>query len=141
MVSNPLEVSDYNGFIPLDPKLLEEPKSPISSLVDEMVQKTNEARQKILSNLIENPGVAATFHNGFDVEFGDVEIRTSSHPLDDTLNNYHLEIVQKWRIVHRKVEDVNDRTALGGNSRGEERPDRQDSGKEQPTTHGLRLLP
>lgn len=124
-------VVDYSGHIP-SPQLRALPRtfdqvafqdavskgaviqSPIQSLIDEMIEKTNEAREKILRNLIDNPGILATFENNFVVEFGDIEIETLDSP--DTLNEYRLAITQKWRIRRREEEDGPAGTPLGRDS-------------------------
>ena len=131
------KAKDYSGHIPTTPPAVNQ--SPTRDLIDEMVKKSNEARERILRNLIENPGIVATFGNDFVVEFSDLEVRQLHSPEIDHLNEYGLELVQKWRVRRRKEED--DRPALGGDSRGEERPGRQDPGVELRTTPGLRILP
>lgn len=131
------KAKDYSGHVPTTPPVVNQ--SPIRDLVDEMVEKSNEARERILRNLIENPGVVATFGEDFVVEFSDVRIESKHTPMDDILNEYRVELVQEWRIRRRKEEDG--RPALGGDSRGEERSGGQDSGEELPEAPGLRLLP
>lgn len=113
---------DYSGHIPIPfPVALSDQsveKSPIQKLLDEMLDKTYEARERLLKSLIENPGVIATFGDDFYVEFGDLEINTLDSPEDRNLNEYRMEIVQKWRIRRRK-EDDGDRTSLGRDPGGE----------------------
>jgi hypothetical protein len=117
--------SDYSGHVP-DPHLRAVPdfatafadavahppiaKSPINKLIDDMLRKTTEAREEILKNLVQNPGVVATYGDDFVVIFDDVEIRTLDSESDRYLNTYSLEIVQKWTI--RRREEV-DGTSLG----------------------------
>lgn len=138
--------SDYNGFLPdqspfvdnippvikfperpANNRTLSEiydlldrrpPRSPIQDLTDQMIHKTMEAREKLLRNLVENPGVVATFGDDFIVEFGDLELHTLDSPDDRNLNEYCIEITQKWRIRRRK-EDDGDRTSLGRDPGGE----------------------
>lgn len=138
--------SDYNGFLPDQPMFADDippvikfpdrrphnrpfedvqsllkslpsvPVSPIQDLVDQMFHKTMEARERLLRNLVENPGVVATFGNDFVVEFGDLEFHTLDSPEDRNLNEYGIEITQKWRIRRREEDDG---TSLGRDPGGE----------------------
>lgn len=87
---------DYSGHIPQS--------SPIQSVVNEMMRKSNEAREKILMDLIENPGVVATFGEDFVVEFEDVEIKHDPNNGRE-LNEYVISLVQRWRIRRREESD------------------------------------
>lgn len=99
--------SDYNGFLPDQLASADDIptiKSPIQTLTDDILRKSQEARETILKNLLENPGVIATFGNDFFVEFGDLEIRPLASLDDRNLNEYSMEVVQKWRIRRRNEE-------------------------------------
>lgn len=120
---------DYSGHIPEIPKKFQvvpppftpfekiSDKSSIQNLIDEMIESVVSSREKILRNLIENPGVVATFGEDFLVEFGDVEIITLNGAYS-TLDEYRIKIVQKWRIIRRE-ENNDSGTSLGRDSRGE----------------------
>lgn len=83
---------DYSGHIPesslrslprqFEPTFLREESgsSPIDELIGEMMRKTDEAREKLLRKLLEDPGIVATFNDGFIVEFGDLEFETIDSP-------------------------------------------------------------
>ena len=126
-------VVDYSGHIPspsvralplaFDPVAFQDAvsqgpvvKSPIQSLVDEMMEKTDQAREELLRKLIEDPGIVATFNNDFVVEFGDLEFEHIDTPEDRGLNEYRIAITQKWRIRRRKEEDGPAGTPLGRDS-------------------------
>lgn len=82
-----------------------EQKSEIQKLTDLMYSKVQESREAILKNLIEDPGVVATFGENFVVEFGDVELRTLDDPGLRDLNEYRVDIIQTWRIRRRKDDE------------------------------------
>ena len=126
---------DYSGHIPesslrslprqFEPTLLREESgsSPIDELIDEMMRKTDEAREKLLRKLLEDPGIVATFNDGFIVEFGDLEFETIDSPEDRGLNEYRIAITQKWRIRRREEEDGPAGTPLWREVGGETRED------------------
>lgn len=129
----PRSVVDYSGHIPVVAPVLKPPsfdpsafhdavsqgpvvKSPIQTLIDEMMDKTNEAREELLRKLIEDPGIVATFNNDFVVEFADLEFEPIDSPEDRGLDEYRIAITQKWRIRRRKEEDGPAGTPLGRDS-------------------------
>jgi len=108
---------DYSGHFPKSSAPLiqllpkpnlesEETKSAKQRLLDQMMEENDNVRADILRKLIEDPGVVATFNEDFIVEFAPMEVRSlPPTPEDRNLNEYRLELVQRWRIRRRTEED------------------------------------
>lgn len=128
---------DYSGHIPepiirpvplFDKEALREAvssqpskKSPIQTLLDDISRQVRESREEILKELIDDPGVVATFGDDFLVEFGPLEVHAIDSLPGQSLDEFRMEITQKWRIRRRKEEDG--RPGLGRDSGGEARAD------------------